>query len=290
MELQDLDELIKQSRPAAKPDFNEDFYYQLLEKAYIKLSDNIEKPPVCIAIKKDMRIIPVLTLGNFSLIKGQSKSKKTFAISLILAAAGYDKTIGDKIIPYNVVNKKIVFCDTEQSPYHVHRFLKSTIAAAGQSHQPENLITFCLRPYETGMRLKLIEFIIDKTPGLGLLVIDGVRDLVNDFNDPAEAKHIADLLLKWTTEKNIHIATVLHENKADGKARGHLGSELQNKAETVLRIYRDETTPEVSIIEPEQTRGEQFDPIAFKLLNEGFALHPIILPNHTTPKKTRSSF
>jgi hypothetical protein len=35
-------------------------------------------------------------------------------------------------------------------------------------------------------------------------------------------------------QKVIHIHTILHQNKADENARGHIGTELNNKAETVL--------------------------------------------------------
>ncbi len=39
--------------------------------------------------------------------------------------------------------------------------------------------------------------------------------------------------MKWTELHNIHICTVIHENYGSAKARGHIGTELANKAETV---------------------------------------------------------
>jgi hypothetical protein len=41
-------------------------------------------------------------------------------------------------------------------------------------------------------------------------------------------------LMQWTGEKNIRIQTVLHLNKGDDNARGHIGTELNNKAESLL--------------------------------------------------------
>jgi hypothetical protein len=95
---------------------------------------------------------------------------------------------------------------------------------------------------------------------LGILVIDGIRDLINDINSPEEATMISSKLLKWTEERNIHIITVLHQNKQDGNARGHLGAELTNKAESVISV---EKKGDVTIVSPEYLRGLDFEPFAF---------------------------
>lgn len=46
--------------------------------------------------------------------------------------------------------------------------------------------------------------------------------------------------MKISADLNIHIATVLHENKNDRSARGHLGSILVQKSETVYGVSRSE--------------------------------------------------
>lgn len=53
---------------------------------------------------------------------------------------------------------------------------------------------------------------------------------------------------------NIHIHTVLHLNKSDDNTRGHIGTELNNKAETVMKIIKSELNPEVSEVRPMITR------------------------------------
>ena len=40
---------------------------------------------------------------------------------------------------------------------------------------------------------------------------------------------------------------LLHQNKGDEHARGHIGTELSNKAETVLQVEKDEKNPGVSL-------------------------------------------
>ena len=100
---------------------------------------------------------------------------------------------------------------------------------------------------------------------MGLVVIDGIRDLMLDINNSTEATKLVGDLMQWTSEQNIHIQTVLHLNKGDDNARGHIGTELNNKAETVLQITKDNTLPDRSIVAPAIIRSKPFDKFAFRL-------------------------
>jgi hypothetical protein len=62
---------------------------------------------------------------------------------------------------------------------------------------------------------------------------------------------------------NIHIHTVLHLNKSDDNTRGHIGTELNNKAETVMKIIKSEINPDVSEVRPMITREKEFSNFAF---------------------------
>ena len=111
-------------------------------------------------------------------------------------------------------------------------------------------------------RLKLTDYIMQTTDNIGLVVIDGIVDLASKgVNDEEEATAIASKLLQWTSEKNCHIACVLHENKNDRNAKGHLGSYLVQKAETTISLAKSETRPGASDIVPEYTRNKEFPPM-----------------------------
>ena len=58
---------------------------------------------------------------------------------------------------------------------------------------------------------------------------------------------------------NTHILCVLHTNPGSDKARGHLGSSLQRKAETVIFVHRN---GESSVVEPQFCRNEPFERFA----------------------------
>lgn len=110
--------------------------------------------------------------------------------------------------------------------------------------------------------------------------------MVSSINDEAEATLIASKLLKWTEERNIHIVTVLHQNKGDNNARGHLGSELVNKAETVLSITKAESDNEISIVEPQQCRNKEPEVFSFEIDDSGI---PITAENFELRTETRKS-
>lgn len=57
-------------------------------------------------------------------------------------------------------------------------------------------------------------------------MIDGIADLAMAINDEIEASRVVSLLMKWTKLYNIHITLVIHQNKNDEYATGHLGSAI----------------------------------------------------------------
>ncbi len=59
--------------------------------------------------------------------------------------------------------------------------------------------------------------------------------------------------------------TVLHQNKNDEHARGHVGTELNNKAETVMQIEPDKDDKSISVVEVIHSRDREFEPFAFRV-------------------------
>jgi len=107
--------------------------------------------------------------------------------------------------------------------------------------------------------LRLTDYIMKINDNIGLVVIDGIVDLASaGVNDEAESMALASKLLEWTSDNNCHISIVLHENKNDRNAKGHLGSYLVQKSETTISLAKSEHTPSASDIVPEYTRNIEF--------------------------------
>ncbi len=81
----------------------------------------------------------------------------------------------------------------------------------------------------------------DAGEALVAVIIDGLGDLCLDPNDAAESNALIDEMHRLAIEYNTVIVCVLHENPGSdtGKTRGHLGSQLERKAETNLRLEKD---------------------------------------------------
>ena len=238
-----------------------------LSKARINPSEEIQEPPVCLQVVEDDTLIDVCTLGNFSLAIGKAKSRKTFLVTLLFSIVTGHQT--NKFSGGLPIEKNAgIYFDTEQGRFHVLRLLKRICKLTGKE-KPTNITVYSLRKYAPSDRLALIERAIYNASDLGFVVIDGIRDLVTSINDEEQATIIATHLLKWTEELNIHIMTILHQNKADNNARGHLGAELTNKAETVLSITKQDDDKSISIAAAEYCRDKDFDPFAFTINIEG---------------------
>ena len=245
---------------------------KIVEGSYLKADYKFEYPPVCLEISGQYGNQIFATLGNFSTILAPPKVGKTTATGIIAGAL----LTGNKLsnfIPSLPENKKvIVWIDTEQGKPECIKTIQSICnqTTGNKTDHPENLKFLSLRKYGKDIRLEVIEYVIDNTPNIGFLVIDGVRDLVSSINNEIEATIIADKLLKWTQEADIHILTILHQNKGDANARGHLGTELMNKAETVASLSRgDNNGTRTTIIEPKFTRHKEFEPFAFTIDDDG---------------------
>jgi len=237
----------------------------------IDILENIPPPEVAWEIRDDNseEFNLLGTLGNFSLVKGKAKSKKSFFINMAIAAAVGQGLLQNKLrSPLKEDFNQVLYFDTEQSKYHVQKAVKRICKQITVS-VPSNLNTYGLRKLSPSERLELVEYAIENTPNLGFVVIDGIRDLITSINDEAESSNMASKLLKWTEEYNIHIIVVLHENPGSDKARGHIGTELTNKAETVIALEVDKYDDNISTVSAGFCRNESFKPFAFMITDDG---------------------
>lgn len=238
----------------------------IAKECQLDIFENVPPPPVAIIIGES----PSCTFGNFSAAVGSAKSKKTFNGSAIVAAAVSGRNIlcYKGCLPANQCN--ILYFDTEQSKYHALKVFKRIAKLSGMSDaEVGRSVTFCaLRKYSVDDRMAIIEKLIYETENVGLVIIDGVRDLLFDINSPKEATDVVNKLMKWTEERNFHLHTIIHQNKNDNNARGHIGTEIINKAETILKIEKVKNQ-DYSTVEAGATRDIAFSTFAFRINEQG---------------------
>jgi len=231
----------------------------------IKANDVIPPPEIALSVGG----ATIGTLGNILSIIGKAKSRKSFFITMAISVSISKDTIFNLFkneLPAK--QNSVLYFDTEQGKYHVQMALKRICTLVGVK-EPTNLHVYGLRSLNPLERLQLIEFAIYNTENLGIVFIDGIKDLITSINDEEQATMIVSKLMKWSEERNILITTVLHQNKGDNNARGHIGTELNNKAETVLSISKSSDNEMVSIVAPEMCRNLEPQSFAFEIDQNG---------------------
>lgn len=204
-------------------------------KAHIvDMSKDIAKP---VPVLRDPRDNTSLwaTEGNLIMIGGEAKSRKTFNVKLLI----YTYLLQN-------ANGSCIMVDTEQSEYHVALTFKAVQHVMGWEPKQNNprltMVSFLGLPKEE--RLVLLKQIMSEASP-GLLVIDNIGHLVSNINDPEQSDTLVTLFDKFKKE-NPHsvILGVLHTNEgsskqsSDPKMRGHVGSNMEQYAETIFKVQR----------------------------------------------------
>ena len=234
-----------------------------IAESTISVTSTYEHSPVVLMVDDTV----IGTLGNFSASIGKAKSKKTFNVSAIVASALNNSTVLHYRSTFPENKRKILYIDTEQGRYHCQQVLKRILRLADlpEYKNPDNLIMLALRKFSPKLRLAIVEQAIGIIPDLGLVIIDGIRDFLYDINSSSESTDIISKFMQWTDDRQIHIHTVLHQNKNDEHARGHIGTELNNKAETIMQVEVDKDDKTISCVEAIHIRDREFEPFAFRI-------------------------
>lgn len=262
-----------------------DAYLTLFESSIIRHDETVPEAPHILYVNTGEEAYSLLTRGSFSLFQGKQKSKKTTVLALIVAAL----LRKDENNPGFVRKQagKIIYFDTEQGRYYASRTLNLILRLADLP-QAENLIYVDLRHYTPSERLRIIEAGIYQTKGILFVVIDGLVDIMNDFMSAHEAHSIMTNILKWSSELNLHVAGVLHQNKGDRNARAHIGTIAAQKAEIEISIDVDADNADMSIVSCGHSRGLPFE--KFGVIWEKGALPKLVsIPTKVSHKSKPSS-
>jgi len=250
------------------------------EECAIDINKKIEHPPVAISFKnkevvtKDGSVkefpIPIGTYGNFSFIQAPPKSMKTFFVSLLGSAFCNPNGEFTKGMSSFRGKKHFVHFDTEQGDWHSQRVFKR-VEWMNKGLNLDFYHTFALRKIGYRDRIDFIQYYLDcmreEGKEIGLIVIDGIADLVSDANNLEESNLIVQKIMAWSTVYDCHIVTVIHSNFGSDKPTGHLGSFLEKKAETQIQLERDENKFGCITVSCKRSRNTPFESFDF-ILNE----------------------
>lgn len=214
------------------------------------------------------RGVPFAPLGDIQAISGQKKNDKTFLevqLMATLLASGSEMQraklpgleMAEGLADVLGHEPRVLFVDTEQSQLSTAKVVRRVHALCGwDQHRPHpRFNALWLRAVDSRdvalRRWELIEKAVDAVSP-DVLFIDGLRDVVHDFNDAAESMTAINRLLMMSSERQMSIWNVVHFNPhamsdvSDAKMRGHLGTELGNKVSDTLTCAKKRTASGVT--------------------------------------------
>jgi hypothetical protein len=188
---------------------------------------------------------PVSTVGNLTTITAQAKSGKTAAIGGMIAATFAGD--GADCLGFTSKNPKgfaVLHLDTEQSPFDHAELVRLMARRAGQP-LPVWLLSYCLTGFKAADIRRAISLLMEQAQkqfgGVHSVFLDGVADAADDVNDPAESNAFVAELHGLAIKYDCTLVSAIHLNPgSDFKTRGHLGSQLERKAEANLKIDKED--------------------------------------------------
>lgn len=253
-----------------------------INKFKIDINEEIPLPEIILSIcdpNGDNKRM-VMTRQNISCVTAQAKVGKTFLIKLIISACLKKSVFQNRLHSEMPKDRdKILYIDTEQSKYHVQLGLKQMRDLVNENATDENnnfnAVSSRIDVYQfdavgTDMRYNYVrELIYSKK--YSLVIIDGISDLSIDTNDLKLADKLVTDLRIWATECDLHILNVIHLNPGDlsHKMKGHLGTKLADKSETVLGVSIDKDNANLRLVQSLATRNRKPDSFAFEILDNG---------------------
>ena len=133
---------------------------------------------------------------------------------------------------------KVLYIDTERTIQDTWNAWERTYKRAGKK-APEidkRIIFSNFKAVNVADRKKHVETILKNNPDIGLIIFDGAGDFIRDTNSIPESSEFID----WINSFNplISLVCTIHTNPTDEKPRGHIGSEICRRAESVFLVRK----------------------------------------------------
>jgi hypothetical protein len=219
--------------------------------------DITRKPPedVAVLFYKDLQ---VGSRGNIVTITGKAKSRKTVVASAI--ATSFFLPAGNTFLGFRAElqpDGKILHIDTEQGYLHYYESVVRIFRDAGVEI-PDRFKSVHTRDADPEFRIELTEYLLEILKP-DVLILDGVTDFIYDINSQEEAVRVGSLLLKWSYRFNCVIVVVIHTTKSTGYMTGAIGTYLEKKCETSIKVEKPEDREEVSHVSCQYSRNKAFE-------------------------------
>lgn len=203
------------------------------------------------------------SVGNFVCITGKPKARKSaFAQAILSSAITQSEVMGIGVrMPEN---NHVALVDTEQDTNDIASNLYRLKKQIGiKTFKPvDNFSVYSVSTLEPAKVVSFINQLFIQRKDIGLMVIDGLLDLITDMNDIKESRELLHQIKHWCVDHRCLIVTILHQSKSSGYSIGHLGSFADRKAQAVLQVEK-EKDDNISTLSAQYMRSDRhFEPIS----------------------------
>lgn len=187
--------------------------------------------------------------GNITAISGASKSGKTaFTNAIIAACISPDGNIAAPFdglyVEANASKKAVLHFDTEQSEDDHQDNVISILKRAQLSKTPDYFLSYNIRDLDRkSYAVETMEICLRaeaKHGGIHAMFIDGIADYIADVNSTSESADIVKFFMAISKRFFCPVFAIVHTNPSGEKERGHLGSEIQRKADSTITVKKDD--------------------------------------------------
>lgn len=188
-------------------------------------------------------------LNGIHAITGQSGNGKTMTISQFCAAilgGGYGNLRYE--LAEEIPNPTVLYIDTEMEEDNTIAFKNRVLTMTNRivGHEYDDFKILTLREAQSDEK-KVNEAVMRWRITLSALYqyrptvvfIDGLLDVVKDFNDNIECQEIIYKCMQCASHYHTSIWCVVHQNPGGEKLVGHLGSMLERKVTDVIKTVKD---------------------------------------------------
>lgn len=204
---------------------------------------------------------PFARIGDVQVISGQAGHGKSMLLSQIVTAILRGEFGGLRYeLSDTTPNPIVLYIDTEQSKDDVIAAKNRVMTLCGWGPQEEraDYRVLMLRTTETALERwkKVLQAVYEVKPNV--IILDGIIDVVKDFNDQKECADIIYKCMQLATHYEAAMMCVLHQNPLSVKLVGHLGSAAMRKVTDILQVTKEKKTNEVIFNVSEiKARGHQ---------------------------------
>ena len=184
---------------------------------------------------------------TINVIQGQAGVHKSRLAEFICAAMLKRNGSNNELLGYKrenfEANNTVVYVDTERNQSEQFPYALQCIqvkAGYDKKEHPENFKYISLLEITRKERFVVLEeylkLLKQETDNSLFIVLDVSTDCIEDFNKTDKSMELIDLMNVAINEHNVVFLCLIHENPKSEKARGHFGTELMNKASTVIQV------------------------------------------------------